>query len=238
MFLGGWFLVRHVSINVLWWLAFAIEISIPFSFVLSCRSSSCCSVSVGDSGLTVGARFWIISFVLSTVVLRILSKLICRAVGVGGSISMLFGTVSVSVSVWLSWLACGSELNSRLSPDLSVEPVGESVVCMIGLFVTVHCGKGWVSGPEIVFLNLLLDLCLVMTGEVRWFLANIFLWFGLQVTVHSYLNTCFELCCGPLLKANLQTLIFLIVTIRYTIIHHCASLEFDKHHYSTIVTKV
>ena len=49
MFLGGWFLVRHVSIKVLWWLAFSIEISIPFSFVpSSCRGSICCSVSFGE----------------------------------------------------------------------------------------------------------------------------------------------------------------------------------------------
>ena len=65
MFLGGWFLVRHVSIKVLWSLAFTVEISIPFSFVpSSCRGSNCCSVSVGGSCLTVGARFRIISLIL------------------------------------------------------------------------------------------------------------------------------------------------------------------------------
>ena len=73
------------------------------------------------------------SFVPSTVVLRIPSKLICGAVSVGGSVSMLYG--AISVSVWHCWPACGSGLNSRLSPDKSVEPVGESIgvdVCMIG----------------------------------------------------------------------------------------------------------
>ena len=147
MFLGNWFLVRLVSIKVLWWRAFAIEISIPFNFVPSCRGYSCCSVSVGGSCLTVGVRFQIISFVPSTVVLRIVFKLICEAVSAGGSISMLFGAVSVTVSVWFSWLACRSGINSRLSPDKSVEPVGESVgvdVCMIDLFLIVFC-KGWVS---------------------------------------------------------------------------------------------
>ena len=72
--------VRHVSIKVLWWLAFAIEISTPFRFVPSCRASSCCSVSVVVPCLMVGVRFWIISFVPSTVVLRIPSKLISGAV--------------------------------------------------------------------------------------------------------------------------------------------------------------
>ena len=83
----------------------------------------------------------------------------------------------MSVSVWLCWPACGSGLNSRPSPDKSVEPVGESVgvdVCMIGLFVAVLFGKGWVSGIQIVLLNLLLDPCLVTGGEVRWFLAGYF----------------------------------------------------------------
>ena len=72
MFLGGWFLVRHVSIKVLWWLAFAIEISMPFSFVpSSCRGSCCCcSVSEDVPCLVVGARFWIASFVPSTVTLQ------------------------------------------------------------------------------------------------------------------------------------------------------------------------
>ena len=77
MFLGGWFLVRHISIKVLWWLAFAIEISIPFSFVpSSCRGSGCCSVSEDVPCLVVGPRFWIASSVPCTVVLRIPSKVI------------------------------------------------------------------------------------------------------------------------------------------------------------------
>ena len=54
MFLGGWFLVRHVSIKVLWWLAFAIESSIPFSFVPSSCRGSVCSVSAGVPCLMVG----------------------------------------------------------------------------------------------------------------------------------------------------------------------------------------
>ena len=40
--------------------------------------------------------------------------------------------------------------------------------------MSVLCDEGWVSGTETVLLNLLLDRCLVMTGEVRWFLAEIF----------------------------------------------------------------
>ena len=86
-------------------------------------------------------------------------------------------SVFMSVSVWLCWPACGSGLNSRLSPDKSVEPVEESIgvdVCMIGLFVVVLFGKGWVSGIQIVLLNLLLDPCLVTGGEVRWLLAGNF----------------------------------------------------------------
>ena len=54
---------------------------------------------MGGPCLTVGARLWIISFAPTTVMLRISSKLIFGAVSAGGSVSMLFGAVSVSVSV-------------------------------------------------------------------------------------------------------------------------------------------
>ena len=57
MFLGGWFLVRHVSIKVLECLAFAFEISIPFSFVPSSCRGSCCSVPEDVPCLTVGQGF-------------------------------------------------------------------------------------------------------------------------------------------------------------------------------------
>ena len=108
MFLDGWFLSGHVSLKVLWWLAFATEISIPFSFVpSSCRGSGCCSIKVlwclafaieismpvsfvpsscrGSGCCSVsedvlcsvgGARFWFDSFVPTTVVMRIPSKVI------------------------------------------------------------------------------------------------------------------------------------------------------------------
>ena len=70
IFLGSWFLVRHVSINVLWWLGFTIEISIPFSFVPSFRGSGCCLVFKDVPCLLVWVRFWIASFVPPTVLLR------------------------------------------------------------------------------------------------------------------------------------------------------------------------
>ena len=75
----------------------------------------------------VQVRFCIISFVPSTVVLKIPSTLIVGVGNVGGSISMLFG--AVSVSVWFGWPACESGLNIWLNPNNSVEPetVGESV---------------------------------------------------------------------------------------------------------------
>ena len=55
---SGWLvLVRHDSIKVLWWLAFAFAINIPFSFVpSSCRGSGRCLVSEDVSCLVVGSK--------------------------------------------------------------------------------------------------------------------------------------------------------------------------------------
>ena len=47
----------------------------------------------------VGARFWIIYFVPSTVVSRIPSKLILGVGNVGNSVSMLLDVVSISVYI-------------------------------------------------------------------------------------------------------------------------------------------
>ena len=58
IFLVGWFLFKHVSIKVKWWLIFAIEISTPFNFVpsSSMEGFGCCSVSFGLLCLMVGMR--------------------------------------------------------------------------------------------------------------------------------------------------------------------------------------
>ena len=119
--------------------------------------SVCCSVSAGVPCLMVGVRFWIISFVPSTVVLRIPSKLILGVGNVGNSVSMLLDVVSISVSIWSSWPGCGSGLNCWLSSwlaDESVETIGERVgvdVSGLGFPVSVlsdEFNKQTTSVPE------------------------------------------------------------------------------------------
>ena len=64
MFLGDWFLIKQVSINALWWLAFAITIRADFSLLPldSMKGSPSYSYSIGIWEFCLGVVSCIVLF--------------------------------------------------------------------------------------------------------------------------------------------------------------------------------
>ena len=105
IFLGGEFLIRQVSINVLWWLALAMIVSAAFKRLPLVSMKLVVWVGFSSTGLSLCGSACIVLF-------KIPDRLICMTLSLNGSTSILFSLSSRFVSdldgceaiLWLDWL--------------------------------------------------------------------------------------------------------------------------------------